>query len=140
MVYMPRKVSTGEFVAMKETKESNDEGVLSTTIREVALMKQLSHTNVVKLLDIFCSLNKLVLVFEFLEYDLGKYMKSVDRVLDPKIIQYLSYQLCDGIQFCHANRILHRDLKPQNLLIDSQSRLKIADFGLARTYSVLVRN
>mmetsp|Transcript_114435 Transcript_114435/g.363714 ORF Transcript_114435/g.363714 Transcript_114435/m.363714 type:complete len:266 (-) Transcript_114435:575-1372(-) len=107
---------------------------------EVALVKELSHPNVVKLLDVFCSTKKLVLVFEFLEYDLGKYMKSVDRVLDPKIIQYLSYQLCDGIQFCHANRILHRDLKPQNLLIDSKLRLKIADFDLARPDSVLVRN
>jgi len=81
-----------------------------------------------------------VLVFEFIEHDLRKYMKSVGHRLEPQIIQYLSHQLCDGIQFCHAHKILHRDLKPQNLLIDSQSRLKIADFGLARTYSVLVRN
>mmetsp|Transcript_114443 Transcript_114443/g.363742 ORF Transcript_114443/g.363742 Transcript_114443/m.363742 type:complete len:248 (-) Transcript_114443:104-847(-) len=72
---------------------------------EVALVKELSHPNVVKLLDVFCSTKKLVLVFEFLEHDLKKYMKSVGRALEPKIIQCLSYQLCDGIQFCHANRL-----------------------------------
>mmetsp|Transcript_87870 Transcript_87870/g.229240 ORF Transcript_87870/g.229240 Transcript_87870/m.229240 type:complete len:206 (+) Transcript_87870:645-1262(+) len=66
-------------------------------------------------------------------------MKSVGHRLEPQIIQYLSHQLCDGIQFCHAHKILHRDLKPQNLLIHSMLRLKVADFDLARPDSVLVR-
>jgi len=137
-VYKARQVSTGELVAMKESKESSDEGVPSTAIREVALVRELSHPNVVRLLDVFCSTKKLVLVFEFCEHDLKKYMKSVQCKMDPKVIQHMSHQLCDGIQFCHANRILHRDLKPQNLLIDSHLRLKIADFGLARSYTVPV--
>merc|ERR1719471_2819919 len=122
---------------MKKMKlDSEEEGVPSTAIREIALLKELSHENVVKLLDVFCSTSKLVLVFEFVENDLKKYMKSLGRQMPPASIKHLAFQLCRGIEFCHANRILHRDLKPQNLLIDSNLRLKIADFGLARAYTV----
>merc|ERR1719210_1555573 len=122
---------------MKKMKlDHEEEGVPSTAIREIALLKELTHENVVKLLDVFCSTNKLVLVFEFVENALKKYMKG--RQLAPMHIKGLAYQLCRGIEFCHANRILHRDLKPQNLLIDQRLRLKIADFGLARAYTVPV--
>mmetsp|Transcript_113804 Transcript_113804/g.284667 ORF Transcript_113804/g.284667 Transcript_113804/m.284667 type:complete len:323 (-) Transcript_113804:219-1187(-) len=138
-VYKAKQARTGKAVAMKKMKlDAEEEGVPSTAIREIALLKELSHENVVKLLDVFCSTNKLVLVFEFVENDLKKYMKSRKCSLEPKTIKSFAYQLCLGIEFCHANRILHRDLKPQNLLIDSKLRLKIADFGLARAYSVPV--
>merc|ERR550532_4003420 len=118
--------------------DSEEEGVPSTAIREIALLKELSHENVVKLLDVFCSTSKLVLVFEFVENDLKKYMKSLGRQLTPASIKHLAFQLCRGIEFCHANRILHRDLKPQNLLIVTRLRLKIADFGLARAFTLPV--
>lgn len=138
-VYKARSTRTGDSVAMKQMKlDSQEEGVPSTAIREIALLKELSHPNVVRLLDIFCKPNKLVLVFEFLENDLKKYMKAMNGRLTPAIVKNFSYQLCRGVEFCHANRIIHRDLKPQNLLIDSKLRLKIADFGLARAFSVPV--
>mmetsp|Transcript_46543 Transcript_46543/g.134740 ORF Transcript_46543/g.134740 Transcript_46543/m.134740 type:complete len:319 (-) Transcript_46543:67-1023(-) len=138
-VYKARQNRTGKIVAMKKMKlDSEEEGVPSTAIREIALLKELPHENVVKLLDVFCSTNKLTLVFEFAENDLKKYMKSLGRQLPPSTIKSLAFQLCRGIEFCHANRILHRDLKPQNLLIDQRLRLKIADFGLARAYTVPV--
>merc|ERR550532_2931261 len=126
---------------MKKMKlDSEEEGVPSTAIREIALLKELPHENVVKLLDVFCSTSKLVLVFECVENDLKKYMKSLGRQLTPANIKHLAFRLCRGIEFCHSHRVLHRDLKPQNLLIDVQKhRLKLADFGLARAFSVPLR-
>jgi len=136
-VYKAKCTRTGRVVALKKMKlDSEEEGVPSTAIREIALLKELPHENVVELLDVFCSTSKMILVFEFVENDLKKYMRSRGRHLDPPTIKSLSLQLCRGIEFCHVNRVIHRDLKPQNLLIDSKLRLKIADFGLARAYSV----
>jgi len=138
-VFKPRSTRTGKDVAFKRMKlDTEEEGVPSIAIREIALLKELSHENVVKLFDVFCSINKLTLVFEFVENDLKKYMKSLNRQLPPSTIKSLTFQLCRGLEFCHASRILHRDLKPQNLLIDTKMRLKIADFGLARAYTIPV--
>lgn len=138
-VYKARCSRTGKDVAMKKMKlDAEEEGIPSTAIREIALLKELSHENVVKLLDVFCSMKKLTLVFEFAELDLKKYMKSVSNSLTPVHVRSFTQQLCRGIEFCHSHRILHRDLKPQNLLISTSMQLKIADFGLARAYSVPV--
>lgn len=138
-VYKARSTRTNEWVAMKQMKlDAQEEGVPSTAIREIALLKELSHQNVVKLLDVFCKPNKLVLVFEFLENDLKKYMKALNGRLTPSTVKNFAFQLCRGVEFCHANRIIHRDLKPQNLLIDNRMKLKIADFGLARAFTVPV--
>jgi serine/threonine protein kinase len=140
-VYKVRSIRTGEAVAIKQMKlDAQEEGVPSTAIREVALLKELQHPNIVRLLDVHCKEpNKLVLVFEYLENDLKKYMKALKCTLSPGTVKNLAHQLCTGIEFCHANRIIHRDLKPQNLLIDQRLKLlKIADFGLARAFTVPV--
>jgi serine/threonine protein kinase len=117
--------------------DQEDEGVPSTAIREVSLLKELHHPNVVRLLDVFCSLKKLYLIFEFVDNDLKKHMKT-KGLLTPDQVKSFSYQLLLGMNYCHSNRIIHRDLKPQNLLINSQGILKIADFGLARAFSLPV--
>ena len=78
-------------------------------------------------------------MFEYLEQDLKKYMDFVGNRLDKLLVKSYMYQLLLGIAFCHSHRVLHRDLKPQNLLIDRQGILKLADFGLARAFGVPVR-
>ncbi|CAK0803935.1 unnamed protein product [Prorocentrum cordatum] len=115
------------------------QGIPSTALREVALLKELNHENIVRLEEVFCSPKKLVLVFEYVEKDLKKYMRSLGHPLTPAVIKSLTHQLCRGTEFCHANRVIHRDIKPQNLLIErldgGRLRLKIADFGLARAFT-----
>jgi len=130
---------SGEFRALKEMKlSSREDGVPSTAIREIAILKELDHENIVRLLDVFCKPGELVLVFEVLDSDLKKHMKALGGRLQPNQVRDFALQLLKGVEFCHANRIIHRDLKPQNLLIDSGLRLKIADFGLARAFSLPV--
>lgn len=137
-VYKARDVRSHEIVAMKQMKiEGAEDGMPSTALREIALLKELKdHPNIVRLLNTFYKPNKLVLVFEYLENDLKKYMRSLKGNVPAATVKNLTYQLVRGIEFCHASRIIHRDLKPQNLLIDQQLRLKIADFGLARPFQL----
>jgi serine/threonine protein kinase len=130
---------TGVTYAMKQMKlgSHSEEGVPSTAIREVAILKELTHENIVQLLDVFCKPGELILVFELLDSDLKKHMKALGGKLQPTQVRDFAAQLLTGIEFCHASRIIHRDLKPQNLLIDNSTlALKIADFGLARAYSL----
>lgn len=128
---------TGEYRAMKQMKlGSQEDGIPSTAIREIAILKELGHENIVRLMDIFCKPGELVLVFELLDSDLKKHMKALNGQMQPSQVRDFAHQLLTGMEFCHANRIIHRDLKPQNLLINSNNRLKIADFGLARAFSL----
>lgn len=140
VVYKAQDKVTREIVALKKIRlEAEDEGVPSTAIREISLLKELAHSNVVGLRDVVHENQKLYLVFEFLEQDLKKYMDYVNKKLERLLVKSYMQQLTKGIAFCHSHRVLHRDLKPQNLLIDRQGTLKLADFGLARAFGLPVR-
>jgi serine/threonine protein kinase len=139
-VYKAKVRGQSQFVALKKIKvEAEDEGVPSTAIREISLLKELDHPTIVRLLEVIHSENKLYLVFEFLEQDLKKYMDMQVGGIDKMLIKSYMYQLLKGIEFCHTHRVLHRDLKPQNLLIDTHGHIKLADFGLARAFGIPVR-
>ena len=135
-----RSRTTNEVVALKEIHLDAEEGTPSTAIREISLMKELKHVNIVRLYDVIHTETKLVLIFEYCERDLKKYMDAHgDRgALDPNTVRSFMYQLLMGTAFCHENRVLHRDLKPQNLLINRKGELKLGDFGLARAFGVPV--
>ncbi|OCT92810.1 hypothetical protein XELAEV_18015874mg [Xenopus laevis] len=141
VVYKARNRETGEIVALKKIRlDTETEGVPSTAIREISLLKELNHPNIVKLLDVIHTENKLYLVFEFLNQDLKKFMdgSNISGISLALVKSYL-FQLLQGLAFCHSHRVLHRDLKPQNLLINSDGAIKLADFGLARAFGVPVR-
>jgi len=143
VVYKCKHRRTGAFSALKKIRiENEDEGIPPTALREISILKELSrHPNIVGLQDVIMQEGKLYLVFDFLSMDLKKYIDSYGhgKHLDMTTVKSLTYQLLRGMLFCHQRRILHRDLKPQNLLIDQQGILKIADFGLARAFGVPVR-
>ncbi|XKL64897.1 hypothetical protein PGB90_004983 [Kerria lacca] len=143
VVYKGINVKTGKSVAIKKIRmEGQNEGIPSTAIREVSLLKELVHPNIVCLQEVLMLESKLFLIFEFLPMDLKKYMESLGdgKHLDSSTIKSLTYQLVVAILFCHRRRILHRDLKPQNILINPETGvLKVGDFGLGRALGVPVR-
>lgn len=137
-MYKGRNRATGALVALKEISLDSEEGTPSTAIREISLMKELDHENIVTLYDVIHTENKLTLVFEYMDKDLKKYMEvhGQQSALDLKVVKSFMFQLLKGIMFCHDNRVLHRDLKPQNLLINNKGELKLGDFGLARAFGI----
>lgn len=142
VVYKAKDKSTGELLALKKIRlEAEDEGIPSTAIREISLLKQLQHPNIVRLYDVVHTEKKLTLVFEFLDQDLKQYLDACgDNGLEVYTIKSFLFQLLQGLRYCHQHRVLHRDLKPQNLLINMEGELKLADFGLARAFGIPVRS
>ncbi|CAP35978.2 Protein CBG18552 [Caenorhabditis briggsae] len=135
-VYKCESKLDGSIVALKEIKLQFQEGLPFTAIREASLLRNLRHANIVSLHDIFYQHHQLTFVFEYMKMDLSKYLEQNVYGLDSIDIKLLLFQLLRGLDFCHRKKILHRDLKPQNLLLDDDGVLKLADFGLARAKSV----
>ncbi|KAG7170942.1 cyclin-dependent-like kinase 5 [Homarus americanus] len=139
-VFKAKNRETQEIVALKRVRlDDDDEGVPSSALREICLLKELKHKNIVRLHDVLHSDKKLTLVFEHCDQDLKKYFDSLNGEIDPDIVKSFLFQLLRGLEFCHSRNVLHRDLKPQNLLINKNGELKLADFGLARAFGIPVR-
>ena len=140
-VYLATDLKNNTSVAVKKMKlGSVEEGVPISTLREISLLKELNHKNIVKLFDVIHMENKIILVFEYLPLDLKKLLKKYSgKGLEPKLYKSLLYQLLKGIQCVHKLKILHRDLKSENLLVSEDGVLKIADFGLARGYGLPIQ-
>ncbi|XP_061533010.1 cyclin-dependent kinase 17-like isoform X2 [Phycodurus eques] len=135
-VFKGRSKLTDNLVALKEIRLEHEEGAPCTAIREVSLLKDLKHANIVTLHDIVHTEKSLTLVFEYLDKDLKQYMDDCGNILSMHNVKIFLFQILRGLAYCHRRKVLHRDLKPQNLLINDRGELKLADFGLARAKSV----
>ncbi|KAM4701509.1 cyclin-dependent kinase 18 [Discoglossus pictus] len=135
-VFKGRSKLTENLVALKEIRLEHEEGAPCTAIREVSLLKNLKHANIVTLHDIIHTEYSLTLVFEYLDSDLKQYLDNCGNLMCMHNVKIFMFQLLRGLSYCHRRKILHRDLKPQNLLINEKGELKLADFGLARAKSV----
>uniref|UniRef100_A0A7N9B0W4 Cyclin dependent kinase 16 n=1 Tax=Mastacembelus armatus TaxID=205130 RepID=A0A7N9B0W4_9TELE len=135
-VYKGRSKLTENLVALKEIRLEHEEGAPCTAIREVSLLKDLKHANIVTLHDIIHTQKSLTLVFEYLDKDLKQYLDDCGNMIHVHNVKLFLFQLLRGLSYCHRRKVLHRDLKPQNLLISDRGELKLADFGLARAKSI----
>ncbi|XP_029912880.1 cyclin-dependent kinase 6 [Myripristis murdjan] len=145
-VYKARELGERQrLLAVKKLNIPGDSemGIPAFMIREVALLrktKYFNHPNVVRLLDVSAMpvgrRMDLTLVFEYIDQDLSTYLANVPTSgLNRDIIKDVMLQLLQGLDFLHTNMVVHRDLKPDNILISSSGQVKIADFGLARIYT-----
>lgn len=129
---------TNEKVAIKKIKNAFENRVDALrTLRELKLLRHLQHENVISLKDIMMPVHKrsfkdVYLVYELMDTDLHQIIKS-SQALSNDHCRYFLFQLLQGLKYLHSVNILHRDLKPGNLLVNANCDLKICDFGLART-------
>lgn len=124
-------------VAIKKIERAFEHKLFTKrTLRELKILRLLNHENVVKLITIqkpedAKKFEEIYAVMEVMETDLGSIIKS-SQDLSIAHIQFFLYQILRGMKYVHSAGILHRDLKPRNLLVNSNCDLKICDFGLAR--------
>uniref|UniRef100_A0A7N0UYN3 Protein kinase domain-containing protein n=1 Tax=Kalanchoe fedtschenkoi TaxID=63787 RepID=A0A7N0UYN3_KALFE len=133
-VYKAKDTITGAVVALKKVRFDNLEPEsVKFMAREILILRKLDHPNVIKLEGLVTSRMScsLYLVFKYMEHDLAGLAASPDiKFTEPQVKCYVR-QLLSGLEHCHNNGVLHRDIKGSNLLIDNEGILKIGDFGLA---------
>lgn len=137
-----RQILTGTQVALKKvTIHDAKDGLPITALREIKLLKKLRHPSVVPVIDMAFrpsgergKLGDVYMVEPYMDHDLNGMLENPSIRLEHSQIKLYMKQLLEGTLYLHKNRILHRDMKAANLLIDNQGQLQIADFGLARPY------
>ncbi|KAJ8928120.1 hypothetical protein NQ314_019346 [Rhamnusium bicolor] len=137
-VYKARDIENNNIVAVKKIKigsrQEAQDGINRTALREIKLLQELHHKNLIGLLDVFGHMSNVSLVFDFMDTDLEIIIKDNTIILTTANIKSYILQTLQGLEYLHLNWILHRDLKPNNLLVNSTGVLKIGDFGLAKLY------
>lgn len=133
IVYEGKDTLTNRLVAIKKIKMiSHTVGLDISAIRELKYLGELEHPNIISLYDVYTSSTNLHLILEYLPTNLEMIIKNREIIIKSADIKSWLKMLVEGVTFCHDRRILHRDLKPNNLLLNENGILKIADFGLAR--------
>jgi len=135
---LDKQSTCGRVVAVKKIKlgsraEAKD-GINRTALREIKLLQELKHNNIIELVDVFGHVSSVSIVMDFMDTDLEVIIKDPSLVLTPANIKSYTLQTLLGLEYLHHHWILHRDLKPNNLLVDAAGCLKLGDFGLAKCF------
>ncbi|XP_022170000.1 MAP/microtubule affinity-regulating kinase 3-like isoform X3 [Myzus persicae] len=135
-VKLAKHVPTGKEVAIKIIDKTQLlPGSLQKLFREVRIMKMLDHPNIVKLLQVIETEKTLYLVMEYASGgEVFDYLVLHGRMRE-KEARAKFRQIVSAVQYCHQKRIIHRDLKAENLLLDSEMNIKIADFGFSNEFT-----
>ncbi|MFH4976742.1 hypothetical protein AB6A40_003451 [Gnathostoma spinigerum] len=139
IVYRAKDTKTEEIVALKKVRvdeKSEEEGFSISALREIHLLLVLKHKNVVRLKDVVVGrhLTSIFLVMEYCEQDLASLLDHMSAPFTEAQVKCIILQLLEALVYLHKNHVVHRDLKVSNLLLTNDGCLKVADFGLARTF------
>ncbi|KAF8604061.1 Pkinase-domain-containing protein [Ceratobasidium sp. AG-I] len=137
VVFRARDKETGEIVALKKLKlDEEKNGFPITSLREVMALMVCKHEHVVGVREIVVgeTLTQVFIVMDFIEHDLKQLLTQMPKPFLQSEIKTLLRQLISAVAHCHTNWVLHRDLKTSNLLMNNRGQIKVADFGLARTF------
>ncbi|XP_060030985.1 cyclin-dependent kinase-like 1 isoform X2 [Erinaceus europaeus] len=133
VVFKCRNRDTGQVVAIKRFLESEDDPVIKKiALREIRMLKQLKHPNLVNLIEVFRRKRKLHLVFEYCDHTVLHELDRYQRGVPEHLVKSITWQTLQAVNFCHKHNCIHRDVKPENILITKHSVIKLCDFGFAR--------
>ncbi|KAJ4831260.1 hypothetical protein Tsubulata_044914 [Turnera subulata] len=135
-VYKGRRKCTGQTVAMKFImKHGKSDRDIHSLRQEIEILRKLKHQNIIQMLDSFESPQEFCVVTEFAQGEVFEILED-DKCLPEEQVQAIAKQLVRALHYLHSNRIIHRDMKPQNILIGAGSVIKLCDFGFARAMSM----
>ncbi|GMH37546.1 hypothetical protein BSKO_05419 [Bryopsis sp. KO-2023] len=132
-VFRAKDLLSGEIIALKRIfVRQPQRGVHYDTFREVEALQSIQHENIVRLIDVCRRGTYLTLVLEYCAIDLGRLLHELKGVPTEGVIKGIMKQMLQGLAACHDAGILHRDLKPTNVLLSIDGVVKLGDFGQAR--------
>ncbi|ETW10117.1 ULK/FUSED protein kinase [Aphanomyces invadans] len=134
-VYRGRRKYSGHVVALKfVSKRGKSEKNMSNLRQEINILRGLNHSNVIAMLDSFETEGEFCMVTEYAQGELFQILED-DHQLPEDEIKKIAVQLLQALHYLHTNRIIHRDMKPQNILVGPKQQIKLCDFGFARAIS-----
>jgi fused-like protein len=134
-VYKGRRRFTGAVVALKFIVKSGKSARDLKSLRsEITILQTMRHPNVVRLLDWFETTTEICVVTECAQGELFEVLAD-DGALGVDVVRSIARQLVDALKYLHAHRVMHRDMKPQNVLVGAGGCVKLCDFGFARSMS-----
>lgn len=133
VVFKCRNRENSSIVAIKKFVESEDDPLIrKIAMREIRMLKQLKHPNLVNLLEVFRRKRKLHLVFEYCDHTVLNELEDHPNGVSENSIKRIIYQVLRAVEFCHQHNCIHRDVKPENVLVTKNGIIKLCDFGFAR--------